>query len=571
MCNNIANFDGIMYHSLSLRVLLIYCVDNILYVLYSFNMVHTVFCCILILLNTPQSSIATRYQETYRLSPFLLKKRKQRGHYGQQLQSRQSSSSAKKDAGCLYWKDLRGGGSNGEVSDSEQYYQSRDDIIFNPRPLDDESSLFITSSNDSGWHNVHYQSSTSSLSSSSSNDQSYSSFTSFPNNSGASCENRMYPVSICSVQGRRQYMEDEYFTNSNGSFCSVMDGHGGSAVSKYLRQNLYARYLQAKATTTKLPWGRTSSMKDNDEGVENSEMSTREQREKMVEDMDGSIQLDENSNRIETKNWGLQNNNDSKGTSWNGSSPATTSTHDESDHVNLHTCILALKAAFEKIDAEVQKISHWSYQGSTAVAVKLHKMVSSNNTVLISANVGDSRAVLCRAGRAIELTKDHKPNDPEERRRIEGLGGKVEWFGRVDDKGRPLERNRARGGFSGVYRINRNLSLSRAIGDRSELPYVCSTVDISCIDLDQERDRFIILATDGLWDVFDSSQEVINVCQQIMDKTFRKTALMQHQHAQNKMNSERLEKARNKVSKQLVREALKRGSLDNITAIIIWL
>jgi Serine/threonine protein phosphatase len=531
--------------------------------------------CILILINIPLSSIATRHQETYGLSPFLLKKRKQRGHYGQQLQSRQSSSSAIKDACCLYWKDIRGGGSNGEVSDSEQYYQSRDDIIFNPTPLDDESSLFITSSTDSEWLNVHHQSSASSLSTSSSDNQSYSSFTTFPNNSGASCENRIYPVSICSVQGRRQYMEDEYFTNSNGSFCSVMDGHGGNAVSKYLRQNLYARYLQAKATTTKLPWGGMSSMKDNDEGVEKSEMSTREQREKeKMEDMDGSIQLDENSNRLETKNMGLQNNNDSKGTSWNGStSPATTSfgTHDESDHVNLHTCILALKAAFEKIDAEVQKISHWSYQGSTAVAVKLHKMASSNNTVFISANVGDSRAVLCRAGRAIELTKDHKPNDPEERRRIEGLGGKVEWFGRVDDKGLPLERDRARGGFSGVYRINRNLSLSRAIGDRSELPYVCSTVDISCIDLDQERDSFIILATDGLWDVFDSSQEVINVCQQIMDKTFRKTALMQHQHAQNKMSSERLEKTRNKVSKQLVREALKRGSLDNITVIIIWL
>jgi serine/threonine protein phosphatase PrpC len=283
-------------------------------------------------------------------------------------------------------------------------------------------------------------------------------------------------------------------------------------------------------------------------------------------EVSGTLAKEEQMNGLDLQN------NDLDGALSHGLDPSM-GDHDEKDHVNLRTCILALKAAFEKIDAEVQKISHWSYQGSTAVAVKLHKSASSNNTVLISANVGDSRAVLCRAGKAIELTRDHKPNDPDERRRIEGLGGKVEWFGRVDDKGRPLERNRVKGGFSGVYRINRNLSLSRAIGDRSELPFVCSTVDISCIDLDMERDSFIILATDGLWDVFDSSQEVINVCQQIMDKTFRKMALLQQQqhHAPNKMSPERLEKCRNRVSKQLVREALRRGSLDNITVIIIWL
>jgi serine/threonine protein phosphatase PrpC len=244
------------------------------------------------------------------------------------------------------------------------------------------------------------------------------------------------------------------------------------------------------------------------------------------------------------------------------------------DHVGLQTCILALKAAFEKIDTEVQRISHWSYQGSTAVAVKLHKTTSLNTTVLISANVGDSRAVLCRDGRAINLTKDHKPNDPDERKRIEGLGGSVEWFGKVDKHGRPIERHTARNGYSGgVYRVNRNLSLSRAIGDRSELPFVCSTVDISFIDLDEEKDRFIILATDGLWDVFESSQEVMDLCQKVMQKATKKTLL---QHGLNRTtitgsSSESLERVRSKISKQLVREALRRGSMDNITVIIIWL
>ncbi|CAM9823335.1 unnamed protein product, partial [Sphacelaria rigidula] len=40
-------------------------------------------------------------------------------------------------------------------------------------------------------------------------------------------------------------------------------------------------------------------------------------------------------------------------------------------------------------------------------------------------NVGDSRAVLCSDGRAAPLSTDHKPNKPEERRRIQALGGRV--------------------------------------------------------------------------------------------------------------------------------------------------
>ena len=41
------------------------------------------------------------------------------------------------------------------------------------------------------------------------------------------------------------------------------------------------------------------------------------------------------------------------------------------------------------------------------------------------ANVGDSRAVLCSDGRALPMSSDHKPNKPEERRRIQALGGRV--------------------------------------------------------------------------------------------------------------------------------------------------
>jgi serine/threonine protein phosphatase PrpC len=61
---------------------------------------------------------------------------------------------------------------------------------------------------------------------------------------------------------------------------------------------------------------------------------------------------------------------------------------------------------------------------------------------LIIANAGDSRSVLCRGGTAVPLSYDHKPENEEERRRIEHAGSTI-TEGRVDG----------------------NLNLSRSLGD----------------------------------------------------------------------------------------------------------
>ena len=42
---------------------------------------------------------------------------------------------------------------------------------------------------------------------------------------------------------------------------------------------------------------------------------------------------------------------------------------------------------------------------------------------LYTMNAGDSKAVLCRLGKPIPLTEDHKPGHPSERQRIEAAGG----------------------------------------------------------------------------------------------------------------------------------------------------
>ena len=45
--------------------------------------------------------------------------------------------------------------------------------------------------------------------------------------------------------------------------------------------------------------------------------------------------------------------------------------------------------------------------------------------VLYVANAGDSRAILCRKGKALALSEDHKPNNAEEMERIHNAGGTV--------------------------------------------------------------------------------------------------------------------------------------------------
>ena len=105
--------------------------------------------------------------------------------------------------------------------------------------------------------------------------------------------------------------------------------------------------------------------------------------------------------------------------------------------VKLETC-----AALQQ---SIAKISKHDHVGSTAT------MVALDNSSIWSVNVGDSRSVLCRSGKAIDLSIDHKPNMPSELERITTLGGRVKWYGWEDEDGEPVAS-------MGAWRINGNLS-----------------------------------------------------------------------------------------------------------------
>ncbi|GMJ01339.1 Type 2C protein phosphatase 49 [Hibiscus trionum] len=148
--------------------------------------------------------------------------------------------------------------------------------------------------------------------------------------------------------------------------------------------------------------------------------------------------------------------------------------------------------------------------------------------VLMVANVGDCRAVLCRKGKAIDMSEDHRPIYPSERKRVEELGGFI------DD-----------GYLNGV------LSVSRALGDWDmKFPKGSPSPLIGEPEFRQlvltEEDEFLIIGCDGIWDVI-SSQHAVSLVRR---------GLQRHDDPE-------------QCARDLVREALCRNTFDNLTVIII--
>jgi serine/threonine protein phosphatase PrpC len=174
----------------------------------------------------------------------------------------------------------------------------------------------------------------------------------------------------------------------------------------------------------------------------------------------------------------------------------------------------AIRHALLRLD-HVFLTSQKSGAGSTAViAAVLPKHI-------IFGNVGDSRAVFAAKGKVIGATLDHKPNDKEERSRIERAGG-----------------------FVRGNRVLGMLALSRAIGDRrfKARPMVTAEADVYIFDRDLKGRGYLIIASDGFWDVF-TNQEAARMLR-------------------GKFNCS--EKAN-----ELVKMALRRGSQDNVSVIIV--
>lgn len=169
--------------------------------------------------------------------------------------------------------------------------------------------------------------------------------------------------------------------------------------------------------------------------------------------------------------------------------------------------------------------------GSTCLVV-VHFKDENNRNCLNIMNTGDSRCVICRNNIGIALTKDHKPDWPDERCRISKLGGVVKQD------------------TYGTWRIN-DLSVSRAFGDKESRKFVTHKPEMYKYNI-TNNDKFMIIACDGLWDEV-SSQEAVNF---VLDNCYD-------------VNMIRINKNVN-IAKRLSEYAISRGSTDNVTAIVVF-
>lgn len=189
-----------------------------------------------------------------------------------------------------------------------------------------------------------------------------------------------------------------------------------------------------------------------------------------------------------------------------------------------------MEESFVILDDYMRTIPPWKngedQSGTTAVC----GFITKND--IICANCGDSRAIVSSGGELKLVTRDHKPYNDEEKRRIEKAGGSVM-----------------------MQRVNGSLAVSRALGDyeykaTENMPSIEQQVsplpEIFVLERDEERDEFLVLACDGIWDVM-SNQEVLDFV---------------HKELQ-------IREDRGQICDNLIEECFQRGSRDNMSVVLV--
>ena len=173
------------------------------------------------------------------------------------------------------------------------------------------------------------------------------------------------------------------------------------------------------------------------------------------------------------------------------------------------------------------------YCGTTALGA----LVRGNQLTVF--NIGDCRAVLCSSGTAVAMSTAHAPGRPDESDRITKAGGwiteeKELYMGRLHrmDLSDPVVRDKAQQvNWVTIHRVCGELAVSRSIGDpdykgftpgqvvdaaflwpdgHSQIFHADLVIPVPEIvtSVLTPADEFMLLASDGLWDVLSESEVV---------------------------------------------------------------
>jgi len=185
----------------------------------------------------------------------------------------------------------------------------------------------------------------------------------------------------------------------------------------------------------------------------------------------------------------------------------------------------ALEAAFRKTDDDIYSAlgARVEYSGSTGVVV----LVDMVNRALHIGNVGDSRAILAQNSpdsksprwSALALTSDLTPDLPDEKERIELSGGCV--MALEGDDGEDVGPARV---WDSAAREKPGLAVSRSLGDGASRCLGVTAEPVVTKHLLRPQDRFMLIATDGLWDTLGNDQAV-RMAAKYLDRNLHQVAL----------------------------------------------
>ena len=184
----------------------------------------------------------------------------------------------------------------------------------------------------------------------------------------------------------------------------------------------------------------------------------------------------------------------------------------------------ALKKSFLVLDEELKKFKNTDSIGSTATVIFINRekdAMLGTKKVVYCANIGDTSCVLFSKSGCKKLSFDHRCNEESEVTRVKKGGGLI-----------------ANG------RLNGKLEVTRGFGD-----FAMKSKGLTCepfinkIVLN-ESDKFVVLCTDGVWDVVNE------------EDLFYLT-----------INVEDTEQ----IARDILNHAMKNGSKDNLSCIVIKL
>ena len=193
---------------------------------------------------------------------------------------------------------------------------------------------------------------------------------------------------------------------------------------------------------------------------------------------------------------------------------------------NLNKIASLIKNAFLLIDKEIiDDPSLKELVGSTATILFLFKLGTKDSfsKYLICANIGDSKGYIISNKKIYQITTDHNCRNEKEASRI------------VD-----------RGGIVINNRVLGTLMLTRSFGDKNMKKHgVTCEPDFFCKKI-KDHDKFVIIASDGLWDVISENDitEFVN--------TYENKILSSEEFSQ-----------------KIVDLAIKKGTTDNVSCIVI--